>query len=75
MTNLVLVVMFIALNLFTLNSGAPASFGSSGSEVPVRYDGAQLWAVDFADDSAKRFVAGLPNDFGMLFLISVRSKI
>lgn len=34
------------------------------AEVPVKYDGAQLWRVDFGDDQTKEVVINLQNDFG-----------
>lgn len=34
-------------------------------EPPVRYDGAQLWSVDFSDDHAKLVVINLKKNFGL----------
>lgn len=75
MGNFPLVVLFAVLHLFTLNKAAPSTSLDSSQlptnltelyepEVPVRYDGAQLWAVDFSDDRTKRIVVGLKKDFG-----------
>lgn len=33
-------------------------------EVPVRYDGAQLWTVDFNSDHTKRIVVELKRKYG-----------
>lgn len=34
-------------------------------EQPVRYDGAQLWSVDFSDDRTKLVVVNLKKNFGL----------
>lgn len=34
-------------------------------EPPVRYDGAQLWSVDFSDDRTKLVVINLKKHFGL----------
>lgn len=37
-------------------------------EQPVRYDGAQLWSVDFSNDHAKLVVVNLKKNFGSYFI-------
>lgn len=39
-------------------------------EQPVRYDGAQLWSVDFSDDRTKLVVVNLKKNFGLYFIWS-----
>lgn len=34
-------------------------------EHQVRYDGAQLWSVDFSDERTKRVIVGLKQKFGL----------
>lgn len=34
-------------------------------ELPVRYDGAQLWSVDFSDDQTKLVIVNLKKNFGL----------
>lgn len=34
-------------------------------EPPVRYDGAQLWSVDFSDDQTKLVIVNLKKNFGL----------
>lgn len=67
------VAIFVVFNLFLLSEAAPRSFDANTFEnlsaianvdTPVRYDGAQLWSVNFSDDRTKFIVIGLKRNFG-----------
>lgn len=79
MANFPLVLLFSTLNVFVLSYAAPSQPLESielknltellEPEQPIRYDGAQLWSVEFSDDRTRRVVVGLKRDFGWFFLL------
>lgn len=67
------IAILAIFNLFLLIEAAPRTLDAielknlstvADIEAPVRYDGAQLWSVSFADDQTKRVVIGLKRNFG-----------
>lgn len=73
MANFKLIVIFVVCNLFLLSNVAPKSLDAIelrnlseiiDNEKPVRYDGAQLWSVEFSDDRSKQIVIDLKRSFG-----------
>lgn len=69
-----LIAIFAVFNVFLLIEAAPRSLDDTSLrnlsaianiETPVvRYDGAQLWSVNFSDEQTKRVVIGLKRNFG-----------
>lgn len=78
MAKIVSVAVFTVLFLFVLCDAAPRSLDAANlknlsaiiePEVPVRYDGAQLWSVDFTDDHTKRIVVELKKRYGSFMFV------
>lgn len=68
-----LIAIFAVFNLFLLIEAAPRSLdvtelrnlsAIANIEIPVRYDGAQLWSVNFSNEQTKRVVISLKRNFG-----------
>lgn len=67
------IAIFVVINLIIVIEAAPRALDASALknlsaiadiETPVRYDGAQLWSVNFYDDRTKSVVVGLKRNFG-----------
>lgn len=78
MAKIVSLAVLTVLSLFAFCDAAPRSLDANDlrnlsaaiePEVSVRYDGAQLWSVEFNDDETKRIVVDLKHKYG-LFLSS-----
>lgn len=68
-----LIAIFAVFNLVVLIEAAPRSLDAdqiknlsaiADVETPVRYDGAQLWSVNFVDVQTKLVVINLKKNFG-----------
>lgn len=68
-----LFALFAVFNLILVIEAAPRTLDAdqiknlsaiADVETPVRYDGAQLWSVSFADDRTKLVVVSLKRNFG-----------
>lgn len=68
-----LIAIFAVFNIFLLIEAAPRALDATdlrnlsaiaNIETPVRYDGAQLWSVNFSDEQTKRIVISLKRNFG-----------
>lgn len=68
-----LFALFAVFNLILVIETAPRTLDAdqiknlsaiADVETPVRYDGAQLWSVNFADDRTKLVVVSLKRNFG-----------
>lgn len=75
MTKLIALALCVVLQSSWLCEAAPRALDATDlknltaliePEVPVRYDGAQLWSVNFQDDRTKRIVVDLKKRFGEL---------
>lgn len=73
MENFKLIVIFVVFNLFLLSNAAAKSLDATelrnlseiiANETPVRYDGAQLWSVEFSDERSKQIVIDLKRSYG-----------
>lgn len=67
------IAVFVMFNLILTIEAAPRVLGAdelknlsaiANIDTPIRYDGAQLWSVNFADDRAKAVVVSLKRNFG-----------
>lgn len=70
------IALFAIFNLVLLIESAPRSLDANeinnlsaiaNIEPAVRYDGAQLWSVNFSDDRSKLVVVSLKKNFGWYF--------
>lgn len=68
-----LIALFAIFNVFLSIEAAPKALDATALknlsaiadiETPVRYDGAQLWSVDFSDEQSKIVVITLKRVFG-----------
>lgn len=57
MAKTTLSVVFLIFNCFLFIESIPF-------DTRVRYDGAQLWNVELADEQTRQFVLDLENEFG-----------
>lgn len=73
MKSVLLVFLFTLVNQVLWISGAPNALDNTsqkslnesiGADKLVRYDGAQLWKVDFNDDRTKNIVVELKRAYG-----------
>lgn len=74
MAKIISLAVLTVLSLFAFCDAAPRSLDINDlrnlsaalePEVPVRYDGAQLWSVEFNDDKTKRIVVDLKHKYGL----------
>lgn len=73
MKSLIVVFVFVLYNQALWIDGASNVLDSTlfknisesiDADKPVRYDGAQLWNVDFSDDRSKNIVVELKRNYG-----------
>lgn len=73
MAKIISLAVLTVLSLFAFCDAAPRSLNANDlrnlsaaieSEAPTRYDGAQLWSVEFNDDKTKRIVVDLKHKYG-----------
>lgn len=79
MANIISLAILTVFSLFGFCDAAPRSLDVNDlgnlsaaiePEVSVRYDGAQLWNVEFNDDKTKRIVVDLKHKYGS-FVLSI----